>query len=118
MNCFAFDSDIMNHYVNNQDEYTEYKMQAIEIDAEAFAIYYLRTYEKINMTKKEVVIKKEIDTEELSEESDYELEKSNGVIEQIIRPTGLLDPEIIVKPAMNQVDDLIGEIRKRTPIIK
>ncbi|MEA1986025.1 MAG: excinuclease ABC subunit UvrB [Candidatus Marinimicrobia bacterium] len=46
--------------------------------------------------------------------SDYELEKSNGVIvEQIIRPTGLLDPEIIHKPSDNQVDDLLEEIRIR-----
>lgn len=37
----------------NQDEYTGYKMQAIEIDAEAFAIYYLRTFEKINLRRKE-----------------------------------------------------------------
>jgi len=44
----------------------------------------------------------------------YEIEKSGGVIvEQIIRPTGLMDPEIIVKPAMNQVEDLLEEIRKR-----
>ena len=39
--------------VNNQDQYTEYKMQAIEIDAEAFAIYYLRTFENINMRRGE-----------------------------------------------------------------
>lgn len=44
----------------------------------------------------------------------YELEKSGGVvIEQIIRPTGLTDPKITVKPAKGQVDDLLGEIRKR-----
>jgi excinuclease ABC subunit B len=44
----------------------------------------------------------------------YELEKSEGVIvEQIIRPTGLLDPEIQVRPVKNQIDDLINEIRKR-----
>jgi excinuclease ABC subunit B len=44
---------------------------------------------------------------------EYEIEKSNGiVVEQIIRPTGLVDPEIIIKPAKNQIDDLIGEIRK------
>ncbi len=43
-----------------------------------------------------------------------ELEYCNDkVIEQVIRPTGLIDPEIIVKPATNQVDDLIEEIRKR-----
>lgn len=45
---------------------------------------------------------------------DYELEKSGGVIvEQIIRPTGLLDPEIEVRPIKGQIDDLIAEIRKR-----
>ncbi len=47
--------------------------------------------------------------------ADYELEKSGGVIvEQIIRPTGLLDPEIIVRPIKGQIDDLIGEIRARS----
>ncbi|MFA6472038.1 MAG: excinuclease ABC subunit UvrB [Candidatus Latescibacterota bacterium] len=46
--------------------------------------------------------------------ADYELEKSEGiVVEQIIRPTGLIDPKIVVKPAVNQVDDLLNEIRKR-----
>jgi excinuclease ABC subunit B len=46
--------------------------------------------------------------------ADYELEKSGGVIvEQIIRPTGLLDPEIEVRPVKGQIDDLIGEIRIR-----
>jgi len=43
----------------------------------------------------------------------YELEHSPEVIEQIIRPTGLLDPEIEVRPIKGQVDDLIGEINKR-----
>ncbi|MBN8704603.1 MAG: excinuclease ABC subunit UvrB [Bacteroidetes bacterium] len=44
----------------------------------------------------------------------YELEKCKGVIaEQIIRPTGLLDPEISVRPVKNQIDDLLAEIRKR-----
>ncbi|HXV81147.1 MAG TPA: excinuclease ABC subunit UvrB [Candidatus Binatia bacterium] len=44
----------------------------------------------------------------------YELEKSRGaVVEQLIRPTGLTDPEVIVRPARNQVDDLLEEIRKR-----
>ena len=43
--------------------------------------------------------------------SDYELEKSGGIIvEQIIRPTGLLDPVISIKPKLNQIDDLIAEI--------
>ncbi len=47
--------------------------------------------------------------------SKYELEKSNGVIvEQVIRPTGLIDPEIIVRPLAEQVDDLIEEIRQCT----
>lgn len=45
---------------------------------------------------------------------DYELEMSGGiVVEQIIRPTGLLDPEIEVRPIKGQIDDLIAEIRKR-----
>ncbi|MDQ7947734.1 MAG: excinuclease ABC subunit UvrB [Pedobacter sp.] len=45
--------------------------------------------------------------------ADYELEKSGGVvIEQVIRPTGLLDPIIEVRPAINQVDDLLDEIDK------
>jgi excinuclease ABC subunit B len=46
--------------------------------------------------------------------ADYELEKCNGVVaEQVIRPTGLVDPGITVKPVRNQVDDLLEEIRKR-----
>ncbi|MBP9192689.1 MAG: excinuclease ABC subunit UvrB [Ignavibacteria bacterium] len=45
----------------------------------------------------------------------YELEKSEGVVvEQIIRPTGLLDPEIQVRPVKNQIDDLINEIKTRS----
>ena len=49
--------------------------------------------------------------------ADYELELSGGVIvEQIIRPTGLLDPEIEVRPIKGQIDDLIGEIRKKAEI--
>ena len=45
--------------------------------------------------------------------ADYELEKSDGVIvEQVIRPTGLLDPQIEVRPLVNQVDDLLDEIDK------
>jgi excinuclease ABC subunit B len=43
----------------------------------------------------------------------YELEHSPGVVEQIIRPTGLLDPTIDVRPIEGQIDDLIGEIRER-----
>ena len=46
--------------------------------------------------------------------ANYELEKSEGVyVEQVIRPTGLLDPTIEVRPSVNQIDDLLEEIRKR-----
>uniref|UniRef100_UPI00404782C7 helicase-related protein n=1 Tax=Aquiluna sp. TaxID=2053504 RepID=UPI00404782C7 len=45
--------------------------------------------------------------------SKYELEKSDGVVEQIIRPTGLVDPKIVVKPSTGQIDDLLEEIRVR-----
>lgn len=49
--------------------------------------------------------------------ADYELEMSGGVIvEQIIRPTGLLDPEIEVRPIKGQIDDLIAEIRNKTAL--
>jgi len=45
---------------------------------------------------------------------DYELEKSGGiVVEQVVRPTGLLDPPIEVRPSVNQIDDLLDEIDKR-----
>ncbi len=45
---------------------------------------------------------------------DYELGRSNGeVVEQLIRPTGLMDPEVEVRPAATQVDDLLGEIKQR-----
>ncbi|MER2136493.1 MAG: excinuclease ABC subunit UvrB [Arthrobacter sp.] len=44
----------------------------------------------------------------------YELSKADGVVEQIIRPTGLVDPEIVVKPSKGQIDDLLAEIRTRT----
>jgi excinuclease ABC subunit B len=46
----------------------------------------------------------------------YELNKADQVVEQIIRPTGLVDPEVEIRPTKGQVDDLIGEIRKRTDI--
>lgn len=47
--------------------------------------------------------------------SDYELQMSEGVlVEQLIRPTGLLEPEIFIKPSLNQVDDLMEEIKLRT----
>ncbi|BCW36278.1 UvrABC system protein B [Arthrobacter sp. StoSoilA2] len=44
----------------------------------------------------------------------YELGKADGYVQQIIRPTGLIDPEVIVKPTKGQIDDLLGEIRQRT----
>ena len=44
---------------------------------------------------------------------DFELQRANGVVEQIIRPTGLIDPEVTVKPTKGQIDDLLGEIRLR-----
>lgn len=47
--------------------------------------------------------------------ADYELRESEGVVvEQLIRPTGLLDPEIEVRPSENQIDDLLDEILTRT----
>lgn len=47
--------------------------------------------------------------------ADYELQRCGGVVtEQVIRPTGLLDPEIEVRPSMNQIDDLLEEIQKCT----
>ncbi|KAF0153155.1 MAG: excinuclease ABC B subunit [Ignavibacteria bacterium] len=49
--------------------------------------------------------------------ANYELEQAKGVfVEQVIRPTGLLDPEIEVRPIKGQIDDLIGEIRKRVEL--
>ena len=48
---------------------------------------------------------------------DFELERTEGVVvEQIVRPTGLLDPPIEVRPSINQIDDLIDEIRKRIEV--
>ena len=44
----------------------------------------------------------------------YELSQADGYVEQIIRPTGLVDPEIIVKPTKGQIDDLLEQIQKRT----
>ena len=45
---------------------------------------------------------------------DFELERSENIVEQIIRPTGLVDPEVEVRPVEGQIDDLMGEIRIRT----
>ncbi|MBK8519132.1 MAG: excinuclease ABC subunit UvrB [Saprospiraceae bacterium] len=48
---------------------------------------------------------------------DFELEKTEGVVvEQIVRPTGLLDPPIQIRPSINQIDDLLEEIKKRTEL--
>ena len=46
---------------------------------------------------------------------EFELEQSGAVVEQIVRPTGLIDPQVDIRPVSNQVDDLLSEIRKRTP---
>jgi excinuclease ABC subunit B len=46
--------------------------------------------------------------------ADYEAQHQGQVVEQVVRPTGLVDPEVIVRPALTQVDDLLGEIKKRT----
>ncbi|MBU4491129.1 MAG: UvrB/UvrC motif-containing protein [Euryarchaeota archaeon] len=46
--------------------------------------------------------------------AEYEIARSARVVEQIIRPTGLVDPEIVVKPVEGQIDDLIAEIRRKT----
>ena len=49
--------------------------------------------------------------------ADFEIGKTEGhIVEQIIRPTGLLDPKIEVRPSLNQIDDLIDEIQKRVII--
>ena len=45
--------------------------------------------------------------------ADYEREKSGQVVEQVVRPTGLVDPQVIVRPASTQVDDLLSEIRDK-----
>ena len=46
----------------------------------------------------------------------YEMEHSGGVVEQVVRPTGLVDPQVEVRPASSQVDDLLSEIGKRTAV--
>ena len=51
--------------------------------------------------------------------ADYELQKSDGIyVEQVIRPTGLLDPIIEIRPSLNQIDDLIEEIQVRVKSMK
>ena len=46
--------------------------------------------------------------------SKYELEHSGQIVDQVVRPTGLIDPEVEIRPATTQVDDLLSEVRKRT----
>ena len=66
----------------------------------------LRFEEFENLVKQEVFVS--------ATPGEYEIKKSQGeVIEQIIRPTGLVDPEIIVKPTSGQIEDLIAEVKKR-----
>ncbi|WP_226461528.1 excinuclease ABC subunit UvrB [Quatrionicoccus australiensis] len=48
--------------------------------------------------------------------ADYENQHAGQVVEQVVRPTGLVDPEVIVRPASTQVDDLLSEIRKRVEV--
>ncbi len=43
----------------------------------------------------------------------YELSRSSNIVEQIIRPTGLVDPEVIIRPVKGQVEDLLGEVKKK-----
>jgi len=46
----------------------------------------------------------------------YENERADQVVEQLVRPTGLVDPEVEVRPAIHQVDDVLGEITKRVAL--
>lgn len=48
--------------------------------------------------------------------AEYELSQTDNIIEQVVRPTGLIDPELEVRPVATQVDDLLSEIRKRTAL--
>ena len=48
--------------------------------------------------------------------ADYERKHSGQIVEQVVRPTGLIDPEIIIRPALSQVDDLLSEVRKRVAV--
>ena len=65
------------------------------------------TFEEFNSKVNQVIYVSATPTE-------YELSRSGQVVEQVIRPTGLLDPEVEVRPAEGQVDDLFGEIKLRT----
>src|SRR3546814_7868377 len=48
--------------------------------------------------------------------ANYEKEHADNVVEQVVRPTGLVDPQVEVRPALTQVDDLVGEIKKRVAL--
>ncbi len=48
----------------------------------------------------------------------YELSRSSNIVEQIIRPTGLVDPEVIIRPVKGQVEDLLGEVKKELKKMK
>ncbi|HET7548849.1 MAG TPA: excinuclease ABC subunit UvrB [Usitatibacter sp.] len=48
--------------------------------------------------------------------ADYERAKSGQIVEQVVRPTGLVDPEVVLKPASSQVDDLLSEVNKRVKV--
>jgi excinuclease ABC subunit B len=63
-------------------------------------------YEEFNSIANQIIYVSATPTE-------YELKESNNIVEQIIRPTGLLDPIIEVRPTLNQIDDLISEIKNR-----
>jgi len=68
------------------------------------------TFEEFNQRVKQVVYVS-------ATPAAYELEKAGGIVaEQVIRPTGLTDPEVVVRPVRTQVDDLLGEIRERVAV--
>ena len=48
--------------------------------------------------------------------ADYEKKNSAQVVEQVVRPTGLIDPVVILRPASSQVDDLLSEVSKRVKV--
>src|SRR5690606_6545762 len=48
--------------------------------------------------------------------ANYEQEHADSIVEQVVRPTGLVDPEVLVRPAITQVDDLLGEAKKRIAV--
>ena len=47
-------------------------------------------------------------------QADYELNHSSQIVEQVVRPTGLVDPEVEVRPATTQVDDVLGESKRES----